>query len=205
MEPNPATIKCRYYNVGFCKHRNECLYLHPEMDCEEQCVANKCMKRYRKKCINGQDCFYNSEQKCEFYHETNNQQKGNKKISTKQENINLCEQIKELSIINENKNKIIKSFEAETLKTSQIIDELKKTIARDNKELKEEHKIYKQQYDEKYSNLLETHNKCVERIEKLENNTNNSIAMESNESTNIESSGQIYQCNQCEYQTYEID
>ena len=66
------TIKCHYYNVGYCKNKEECTLLHPTLDCEEECFSSKCLKRHRRKCANGNnDCYYYSMNKCEFKHDTN--------------------------------------------------------------------------------------------------------------------------------------
>ena len=64
----PSTIKCPHYNVGYCKHKNDCKYLHPCDECDEKCTDRKCPKRHRRKCMNTNSCFYNSEGNCEFVH-----------------------------------------------------------------------------------------------------------------------------------------
>ena len=60
------TIKCRYFNRGFCSQRSNCKYLHPTIDCE--CSISLCPHRHQHTCKNQGDCYYNSLGLCEFKH-----------------------------------------------------------------------------------------------------------------------------------------
>ena len=116
-----------------------------------------------KECINGQNHFYNSEKICEFKHEG----RINIKPNIKEENMELRKKVEELIILkeeliilNENKDQHIKNLET---KTKGISEYETKYL-----ELKIEHDTYKKHYETKYNNLLETHNKCIERIDIIE-------------------------------------
>ena len=63
------TTKCRYFNQGYCKKKNNCQYLHPIKDCEEDCSSSKCPHRHWIQCTNGDMCYYNSINSCEFKHD----------------------------------------------------------------------------------------------------------------------------------------
>ena len=54
---NKSTIKCRYFNVGYCRLKDECPYNHPEIECDEHCTDKTCNNRHKKECINGSNCF----------------------------------------------------------------------------------------------------------------------------------------------------
>ena len=41
---------CSYFNVGYCKEKNECSKIHPIDDCEEKGKENTCFKRHRRLC-----------------------------------------------------------------------------------------------------------------------------------------------------------
>ena len=62
-------IKCRYFNVGFCKKKTNCKYLHPTLDCEHNCSKSECTYRHWIDCKNRQDCYYNGLGLCKFKHE----------------------------------------------------------------------------------------------------------------------------------------
>ena len=140
---NKSTIKCRYFNVGYCKLKNECPYNHPEIECDHDCTDKTCNNRHKKECINGSNCYYNDNNKCEYLH--NNKCEEPKKVNIKKENKILQEKIEELNVM----------FRKE-------IDEL-------NLQLKKKEQIIND-FNEKYNNLSEIHNKCVKRIEQLEIN-----------------------------------
>jgi len=77
--------------------------LHSELDCETNCSSSKCLKRHRKDCLNGNECYYFSIDKCEYKHNHNII----KKTNQKQDNKILNYQINELNdIINAQKNEI---------------------------------------------------------------------------------------------------
>ena len=61
-------MKCIYYNLGYCKKKENCEYFHPSDDCRENCNNFSCRKRHRKECRGGSECFYHSSGICEFKH-----------------------------------------------------------------------------------------------------------------------------------------
>ena len=64
------TLKCCYYNRGFCKFGNDCRYSHPSEVCREtSCQRRGCPKRHPKPCKNfflRKHCRF--ETKCKFDH-----------------------------------------------------------------------------------------------------------------------------------------
>ena len=54
------TNRCKYYNRGYCKLRENCKFLHPKEDCtlREKCQYN-CLKRHRIMCRYGIYCYHN--------------------------------------------------------------------------------------------------------------------------------------------------
>ena len=64
--------KCQYFDQGYCKEKNNCIKLHPSVDCIGQCKDIKvCSKRHRQICKNGDTCMFNESQSCEFKHDGN--------------------------------------------------------------------------------------------------------------------------------------
>ena len=62
--------KCYYYNRGYCKKKNNCLFFHPTTDCLENCPGKTiCNKRHRKICKYGIKCYHNNQKLCEFRHD----------------------------------------------------------------------------------------------------------------------------------------
>ena len=61
--------KCRYYDKGYCKLKENCQDLHPSTDCNGECV-NKitCPFRHRVLCKNGNACIFTPSTACEFLH-----------------------------------------------------------------------------------------------------------------------------------------
>ena len=88
------TRKCRYFNQGYCKKKNNCKYIHPTDDCEEDCSNSKCPLRHRIICLNGDDCYYNGLNECEFRHDNIVQ---TIKANFKEQNRNLRMKIDELT------------------------------------------------------------------------------------------------------------
>ena len=107
-----AQTKCRYFNVGFCKKKTNCKYLHPTLDCENNCSKSECTSRHRIYCKNGQDCHYYSLDLCEFKHDNGEIVA---KITTKEENKNLHKIIKQketdFNVIVEKLNNALKQIE----------------------------------------------------------------------------------------------
>ena len=42
---NRKTKKCKYFNIGFCKHKSKCRFMHPEQICEEYLEKYKCERK----------------------------------------------------------------------------------------------------------------------------------------------------------------
>ena len=62
-------VKCKYYNKGFCKYREECNYFHPKDVCQEvNCNNKKCKKRHPKQCRYKDECRRRS--LCMYSHES---------------------------------------------------------------------------------------------------------------------------------------
>ena len=64
--------KCKYFNLGFCKHKELCKFLHPSEECTEKCNKNECMKRHIKACRYKNKCRYNK--RYTYKHDTISQQ-----------------------------------------------------------------------------------------------------------------------------------
>ena len=67
---NKFQTKCRYYDKGFCKTRENCLYYHPTDDCQNNCKNKKCTLRHRNLCRYKTHCYHNISGKCEYIHLT---------------------------------------------------------------------------------------------------------------------------------------
>ena len=63
-----SLIRCYHYNLGYCKNKNNCIYLHSDEECVNNCIDDNCLKRHRKLCKDGENCFYYNNNKCEFNH-----------------------------------------------------------------------------------------------------------------------------------------
>ena len=61
--------KCRYYDKGYFKLKENCQDLHPSTDCVGECVnIITCPFRHRVLCKNGNACFFTPSTACEFLH-----------------------------------------------------------------------------------------------------------------------------------------
>ena len=58
---------CKHYNVGYCKYKAKCMFLHPTEECDNKCKRITGLKRHRKICNHGDYCKH--KQKCEFNHD----------------------------------------------------------------------------------------------------------------------------------------
>ena len=96
MNDSNIITKCRYFNQGYCKKKSNCKYNHPTIDCEEDCSSSKCPHRHRIQCKDGENCFYNSSDKCEFLHDNVIKLVKGK---IKEDNRNLRAKIEELTLI----------------------------------------------------------------------------------------------------------
>ena len=67
--------KCKFYNRGYCKHKDQCKYVHPTSDCIGNCLdTNICPNRHRKICKFGHKCYHNKTNVCEYIHKRSEEQ-----------------------------------------------------------------------------------------------------------------------------------
>ena len=124
MDQTNESIKCRYYNQGYCKKKNNCKYLHQNIDCEEDCSSATCTNRHRIQCKNGDNCYYYSKNICEFLHDNMIQ---TIKVGIKAENRNFRTKIDELETIIEIKDNELRQMQ---IKLNQILEINKNAIER---------------------------------------------------------------------------
>ena len=68
MASEKISIKCKYFNTGFCKYKDECQYFHPKEICEEvSCINKGCRYRHPKQCRYKDQCHRRS--LCAYRHE----------------------------------------------------------------------------------------------------------------------------------------
>ena len=123
-------IRCYHYNSGYCKNKNKCTFIHYIEECETKCNSDQCMKRHKRKCKDGQYCYYNSINTCEYSHDSqeNVNIEYNENVILKNENDDLKIQIEQQKEIN-NKLYSINESNDELLKNQQInIDEYLENI-----------------------------------------------------------------------------
>ena len=64
------TIKCRYYNKGFCRSKSSCSFFHPTDLCEQKdCEEKRCPRRHLKQCKNWQKSTCKFGNNCEYKHD----------------------------------------------------------------------------------------------------------------------------------------
>ena len=61
---------CSYFNVGYCKLKDNCTKFHPSDDCEKMCKDKACLKRHRRACKDKDECVFHRSKSCEFKHDT---------------------------------------------------------------------------------------------------------------------------------------
>ena len=61
-----------FFNMGYCKEKHNCIYSHNMEECKTNCILETCMKRHKKKCKNGEECYYYQKGTCEFNHLSEN-------------------------------------------------------------------------------------------------------------------------------------
>ena len=69
-EVKKRQVKCKYYNKGYCKKKNECLFYHPTNYCIDKCKNSECKFRHRIKCRYVQYCYHYIKNQCEYIHES---------------------------------------------------------------------------------------------------------------------------------------
>ena len=63
--------KCYYYDNGYCKLKEHCVYYHPTSECQIACSDKKtCRKRHRRLCKFKSKCYFKVNNKCEYIHNT---------------------------------------------------------------------------------------------------------------------------------------
>ena len=60
---------CSYYNVGYCKEKNQCSKIHPMDDFEEKCKEKTCLRDTEDHAGTGIVVFFYKSGSCEFLHE----------------------------------------------------------------------------------------------------------------------------------------
>ena len=61
--------KCKYYDKGYCKLKEQCQELHPSTECDGKCINNiTCPLRHRVVCKNNNGCIFKASSSCEFLH-----------------------------------------------------------------------------------------------------------------------------------------
>ena len=62
-------VKCKFYDKGFCRTKNECSQIHPSNDCDGNCDdKRKCPSRHRHLCKDGLTGIVYATKSCEFLH-----------------------------------------------------------------------------------------------------------------------------------------
>ena len=71
--------KCRFYNVGYCRSKSNCSFLHPTTFCKtDKCNDKDCSNRHVKNCKNF-FFFCKFGDSCEFRHDSKKLTKNTKK------------------------------------------------------------------------------------------------------------------------------
>ena len=69
----PKSVKnskiCKFYNRGYCKHKEECKEIHSDKVCDDaNCNEDQCKKRHPNPCKFGFRCKFNKKKECLFSH-----------------------------------------------------------------------------------------------------------------------------------------
>ena len=81
---NITLAKCEHYDRGYCKEKNNCPKIHPNIICGGNCEDKRtCMKRHQIPCKNSPSCTWKS---CEFSHKTENKDGDVSQINNIKEN-----------------------------------------------------------------------------------------------------------------------
>ena len=63
--------KCRYYNYGYCRYEDQCIYVHYRTTCQKrQCKNLKCENRHPKECRYKERC--RRKNTCMYTHDMTN-------------------------------------------------------------------------------------------------------------------------------------
>ena len=67
----PKTVKCAFYDRGYCKHDENCRNIHFDKVCEDQnCFNINCDKRHPNPCKFGIRCTFERKNICLYSHAT---------------------------------------------------------------------------------------------------------------------------------------
>ena len=81
-----SSFRCRYQNVGHCRHGQECHYLHATQKCKNsQCENRKCPYRHPRICkfvLSGRKCPFGND--CSYEHELKKEMNSDNKCLEKQ-------------------------------------------------------------------------------------------------------------------------
>ena len=114
-----TSIKCAYYDKGYCRNKDSCPIKHPQAECDGSCEERgTCPKRQRIFCKNGKTCVFQPTQSCEFLHKTN-------EIGTKED----IDSFQSMINIVEEKNKALDAKERKTVNNMEILMEDMKGVA----------------------------------------------------------------------------
>ena len=112
MTQDSRTVKCKYFNNGYCKFEERCAKNHPKTICLlALCKDKKCPKRHPRACWFKAHCRRRSS--CLYRHSKY------ESVNIEEEIDRLNEEIKQLHEVNKEKNNLLK--ECEELKTQNFI------------------------------------------------------------------------------------
>ena len=121
--------KCKFYDGGYCKYKNNYFFFHPEEDCVNvNCFKQNCDKRHRRVCKYNVICKHR--ENCEYKHEIN--KKSTTKQTNKKENETFVEKAQDMEKVILTKEKIIIDSKEDIhklqLKLEKVLVENKKRI-----------------------------------------------------------------------------
>ena len=135
--------KCKFYNSGFCRYKDECFFIHPKTICiEEACRDKNCLDRHPKQCRYEDKC--RRRLSCLYKHKEMNH---SEYVTLKSSNEHLKKEIQMLKLnLEATKTKLSKQ---EEVKKSEYI-----LLQTSNNDLKKEIKVLKNSLEETKSKLL---------------------------------------------------
>ena len=193
-------IKCKYFNLDFCKFEVPCKFFHPNILCTNtNCSNRKCAHRHLKMCRYKEKC--KRKENCSYRY-TNDIQTDTQKMEAKclAENAKLKSEIDGLKAkLEETKSKINQIYEESNsvkFEVAQMYTEFSKF-----KDLKCAFELLKEHVlkIEEENKLLKAHmTQYMNTFKQDESVVENSI--ESTESMDIERNQEIVKCGHCEYE-----
>ena len=215
--------KCKFYNKGYCKHKENCKYYHPTNDCKICDNARTCRNRHRSICKYGNNCYHNKAKVCEYKHTGNDltdvtmannddqQIQAHKvilaadKLNEKDDEIKKLKQEHEKEILEYKKEKKhFKSLvEDGKIKIKRGQDETKQ-ILKDNYEIREELQTMTNQVNEQMIQMKLMMKQMEEHRDDLEKSTseqmNNKVFKIDHGNEDIVVTDN-FKCNECEFKT----